>query len=88
MAVFGNCGETGLKLAGFVKWLRLNKISNEHKNSVSEMAVGKIKSRQDSVFKLVNLPLNPQDFIPTSSVSGWLALGLDRHVTTEVRTGF
>lgn len=52
------------------------------------MAVGKIKSRQDSVFKLVNLPLNPQGFILTSSISGWLALGLDRHVTTEVRTGF
>lgn len=31
MAVVSNWGKTGLKLAGFVKWLHLNKLGHEHK---------------------------------------------------------
>jgi len=73
MAVLGNCGEAALKLAGFVKWLHLNKISNEHKNSVSEMAVGKIKWRQDSVTRLVNLskPARLHVFLQPAFLAGW-----------------
>lgn len=38
MAALGSCGETGLKLGGFVKWLDFKKLSNEQKNSVSEIS--------------------------------------------------
>lgn len=58
MAVLSNCGETGPKLAGFIRRLHSNKISTEHKNSVSEIAVAKIRSGQGSVFRLINLLSN------------------------------
>lgn len=70
VAGLNDCGETGLTLAGFVKWLHLNEISNEHKNSVSEMAAGKITLRQPSVFRLVNLSKSARLY--SYSWSSWL----------------
>lgn len=55
MGVPSNYGETSLKVARLVEWLHLNKLSNEHESIASETGVGKIKLRQDSTFKWLNL---------------------------------